>query len=141
MATSRSTSAAARLSRLAVASFRAIGAGAGHQVPRTPAATGKSIRSDLSAAIVCPRALTSPNGNHISSSTLFSASCLNRVAAPSYSSSSVQFCSEFTEVPRDWLQRLMLEFLIKMRSKLKSGKLGCCKMKLAPASDARISDK
>ncbi|KAH6800077.1 hypothetical protein C2S52_000541 [Perilla frutescens var. hirtella] len=88
MATSRSASVAARLSRSAVASFRAIGAG--HQVPRTPAAAGQSIRSDLAAAIVRPRALTSPNGNHISSSTLFTASCLNRVAARPYSSSSVQ---------------------------------------------------
>ncbi|KAG6406631.1 hypothetical protein SASPL_134237 [Salvia splendens] len=88
MATSKSASAAIRLSRSAASAFRA--SSAGRQVPHTPSAAGQLTRSDLAAAIGRPRALMFPSGSNISSSTLFSASCLNRVSSRPYSSSSAQ---------------------------------------------------
>ncbi|KAG6420913.1 hypothetical protein SASPL_117457 [Salvia splendens] len=81
MANSRSASAAIRLSRSAASAFRA--SSAGRQIPHTPSAAGQ-------LAIGRPRALMFPTGSNISSSTLFSASCLNRVASRPYSSSSAQ---------------------------------------------------
>ncbi|XP_047980662.1 succinate dehydrogenase subunit 4, mitochondrial-like [Salvia hispanica] len=82
MATSKSASAALRLSRSAASAFRA--SSAGRQVPHTPSAAGLLNRA---AAIGRPRAQMFPSGSNISSSTLFSASCLNRVASRPYSSS------------------------------------------------------
>ncbi|KAL3623702.1 hypothetical protein CASFOL_032518 [Castilleja foliolosa] len=70
MATSRSSSAAARLSSSAAAALRMSG-------------SGQLMRSDLASAIVRPRALISPNENQISIPKSLSASFLNRIASRS----------------------------------------------------------
>ncbi|GFQ05179.1 uncharacterized mitochondrial protein ymf17 [Phtheirospermum japonicum] len=86
MATSRSSSAAARLSRSAAAALRTSG-------------SGQSMRSDLAAAIVRPRALIASNENQISIPTSLSTSFLNRIASHSALSRPYSTAAAASQVP------------------------------------------
>ncbi|KAL6562200.1 hypothetical protein OROGR_003207 [Orobanche gracilis] len=86
MATSRSLSAAARLSRSAVAALRTSG-------------SGQSIRSDLAATIARPRALIAPNENRIPIRNSFPTSILNRFQCRSALARSYSTAASTGQIP------------------------------------------